>query len=321
MSSEDDQKRHISRVISAIRDDDLPDNGLSRESNRGTSNDRRGLVPDDEYYVDEDERRQWDYGGSGVDDSGDGEDDRSAKDAGRGGWSLLLDWRLVAALAILVAGLFMVNFSDNDDGRVQEVAAVPMVSAETTLPAREQANVHESAARLEARVAELEQRLAALAASLSALDGEEGVLAAAGNIVTKEELQVLRDQVNAGLKAQQDATRAAVSDLEQRLTRSIDEKVAGADRSQPARAGAASAQATGGWFVNVATYSQRTTADAMAKRLQDSGYSAAIVPTTIASEPSFRVRVTNLPSREAAQRAARELESQLGVRGLWVGES
>ena len=113
-------------------------------------------------------------------------------------------------------------------------------------------------------------------------------------------------------------------DLEQRLTRSIDSRIAEAAPAQRASAGSASTQSAapaGAWFVNVATYSQRATADAMVKRLQDSGHRAAIVPATIGGEPSFRVRVTHLSSRDAAQQAARELESQLGIRGLWVGEN
>lgn len=341
MSNGDDQKRHISRVISAIRDDDLPGNEPSQgsEPDLDDPNYRPDEVMEDEYYADEEERRQWDYDEANANmHSGDDENEsrRSQKGTSRSaGWGLLLDWRLVAALAILVAGLFMVNFSGDDDEVVQSVTATPVVGGDVLTPEGGEATPRDGReiARLEARITALEQRLAAsVSVGASGTQGADGTAGAgseaalSGNVVTKDELQVLRDQVNAGLKAQQDATRTAVRDSEQRLTRLIDTKVAAASSAAPAQASSAGspsqpAAAAGGWFVNVATYSQRGTADAMVKRLQEAGHSAAIAPATIGGEPSFRVRVTNLPSRDAAQSAARELESQLGIRGLWVGES
>lgn len=321
MSNEDDQKRHISHVISAIRDDDTDNEAPSGRSERKLDEPGYSTVEDrdEEYYVNEEERRQWDYEESNpatldVDDNGSA---RAESVSGRSaGLGMLLDWRLVAALAILVAGLFMVNFSGNRD----EVSGVD--GQDEPRP--------EVLAQLEARIDELERRLAAVA--VGGVGGETpvvGPIPDSGSVATKDELQVLRDQVNAGLKAQEDTTRTAVRDLEQRLTSVIDTKVAAASRPTSGQAsGTTQAQSqpqsqasAGAWFVNVATYSQRATADAMVERLREGGRSAAIVPATIGGEPSYRVRVVDLPSRDAAQRAARELESQLGLRGLWVGEN
>lgn len=334
MPNDDEQKRHISRVISAIRDDDTPDNELGRDAVEDADE-----LADEEYYVDEEERRQWDYDEVGPVTRSAVEDQEEHQPRRGGnrpvGWGLLLDWRLIAALAILVAGLFMVNFSGDDEDPMQELAVAPAVAGgDAPAQASGAATSHgaDEIARLEARIAALEQRLAAVGADgAEGFNGEEATLFATANMVTKDEVQVLRDQVNAGLKAQQDATKAAVRDLEQRLTRTIETKVAASRSAQPQiqtqtqpSAGGSQSAATaagGGWFVNVATYSQRATADAMVKRLQDSGHSVAIVPATIGGEPSFRVRVTSLTSRDAAQKTARELESQLDVRGLWVGEN
>ncbi len=323
MSSDDDQKRHIKHVISAIRDDDPDADGESPRTphsppRRPAADPDVSLESDDEYYADDDERRQWDYEESNPAtleaDLDDGKRERgsAARPAGLG---MLLDWRLVAALVILVAGLFMVNLSgDGDAASTADAALTPEATARIE--------------QLEARLEALEQRLAGMPAEGAGGDAVlVGAPLATGDGISREELQILRDQVNAGLKAQEEATRSAVQGLERRLVATIDEKVAAARPSAPAAAPTARSSsapapaANGGWFVNVATYSQRATADAMVKRLQETGRTAVIVPATIGGESAYRVRVTNLSSRDAAQTAARQLESEFGLRGLWVGES
>lgn len=354
MPNEDDQKRHINHIISAIRDDDADD---ETDADRSTQNpdelDYAAVGDSDaEYYANETERRQWDYEESNpatlnVDDAGIERATRASERAA--GWGLLLDWRLMAALAILVAGLFMVNFSGDDDAGSLVVEGAPVANGAASAqnpqlsegsqlgegsPVTDSSattGAPERIAGLEARIAELEQQLAALSAG-----GGTPVVGgiSSGNTVTKDELQILRDQVNAGLKAQQETTRTAVRDLEQRLIQTIDTKVAAVSRpaatstpsntsqTQPQAQTSSGTQASSGpWFVNVATYSQRATAETMVERLREGGRSAAIVPATIGGEPSYRVRVVDLPSRDAAQRAVRELESQLSLRGLWIGES
>lgn len=348
MPNEDDQKRHINHIISAIRDDDADD---ETDADRSTQNpdelDYAAVGDSDaEYYANETERRQWDYEESNpdtlnVDDAGTERATRASERAA--GWGLLLDWRLMAALAILVAGLYMVNFSGDDDAGSLVVESAPVANGTASAqnpqfsegsPVTDSSATNgtpEKIAGLEARIAELEQQLAALSAG-----GGTPVVGgiSSGNTVTKDELQILRDQVNAGLKAQQETTRTAVRDLEQRLIQSIDTKVAAVSRpaatSTPSntsqtlpqtQASSGTQVSSGPWFVNVATYSQRATAETMVERLREGGRSAAIVPATIGDEPSYRVRVVDLPSRDAAQRAVRELESQLSLRGLWIGES
>jgi len=73
-----------------------------------------------------------------------------------------------------------------------------------------------------------------------------------------------------------------------------------------------------GWFVNVATFAQLNSARRLNEKLVDLELESRIATFESDSVSLYRVRITNLESREQAANLAQRLSSDLQLSGLWV---
>ena len=74
------------------------------------------------------------------------------------------------------------------------------------------------------------------------------------------------------------------------------------------------------WFVNFGSYSQRSAADSWAAKLQPEVGKVVVNSADKDGRTFYRVRVVELPDRQAAEKVARTLESEYGLSKLWVGK-
>ena len=74
------------------------------------------------------------------------------------------------------------------------------------------------------------------------------------------------------------------------------------------------------WFVNFGSYSQRSAADSWAAKLQPQVGKVVVNSADKDGRTFYRVRVVELPDRQAAEKVARALESEYGLSKLWVGK-
>jgi cell division protein FtsN len=77
---------------------------------------------------------------------------------------------------------------------------------------------------------------------------------------------------------------------------------------------------SGQWFVNVASYSSRATAESRASGLRPIAGKVVVVPGTKDNKTYYRVRVVGLTGKGSANEVARKLEAELRVFRLWVGQ-
>lgn len=77
---------------------------------------------------------------------------------------------------------------------------------------------------------------------------------------------------------------------------------------------------TGPWFVNFSSYTSRETAQSWAARLSPVQGEVVVVPGSKDNRTYYRVRVVGLSSKKAADLVARQLEAELKVSRLWVGQ-
>jgi cell division septation protein DedD len=82
----------------------------------------------------------------------------------------------------------------------------------------------------------------------------------------------------------------------------------------------APASASGDWFVNFSSYTQREAAQSWAAKLRPAAGNVQISEFNKDGRTYYRVRVVGLGSREAAQKAAAQLEKSHGVSKLWIGK-
>lgn len=80
----------------------------------------------------------------------------------------------------------------------------------------------------------------------------------------------------------------------------------------------ASADRRGAWALNVASYADTASAEKQAEQLRVAGYSGAVQSATVNGKVWYRVQVIGYPSQQAARTAAQELQSKLGLKGIWV---
>jgi cell division septation protein DedD len=90
-------------------------------------------------------------------------------------------------------------------------------------------------------------------------------------------------------------------------------------RPAPAAAPSESSSAGGSWFVNFGSYSQRAMADSWATKIKPTSGRAVVTTGTRDGKTFYRVRVIDLTDRAAAEKVARQLESQYSLGKLWVG--
>ena len=88
-------------------------------------------------------------------------------------------------------------------------------------------------------------------------------------------------------------------------------------RAAAASAPSARAPSAGGFRVQVISVSSRAEADAEAKKLSRSGFSARVEPGSGAKGPIFRVRVGPFATREEAVKATQRLAAE-GRRDAWI---
>jgi cell division septation protein DedD len=174
-------------------------------------------------------------------------------------------------------------------------------------------------AAMEQQIRELQAQLAVAAkpddvsdarASLETLQSENRELS--------ESLASLRDENRqlsdtlAGLEQQLTAQRAATA----RATPPAASKPA----SAPAPAKPAAPAASGGWFVNFGSYSERSVAERWSTRLKPGAGRVTVTSAQRNGETLYRVRVVGLASDSSAQAVARQLEREYDLSKLWVGK-
>jgi cell division septation protein DedD len=74
------------------------------------------------------------------------------------------------------------------------------------------------------------------------------------------------------------------------------------------------------WFVNFGSYSSRTMAKSWAAKIQPAAGKVIVAPGTKDGKTYYRVRVVELTGKGSADKVARQLEKELQVSRLWVGQ-
>ena len=77
---------------------------------------------------------------------------------------------------------------------------------------------------------------------------------------------------------------------------------------------------TTGWFVNFGSYTKKAMANSWASKLTADKGEIVVQPSEKGSASFFRVRIINLPSREIAEKIARQLEQTHNLPPLWIGK-
>ena len=83
---------------------------------------------------------------------------------------------------------------------------------------------------------------------------------------------------------------------------------------------AATASPPGRWFVNFGSYSSRSLAESWASRLRPARGEVIVAPGSKDDKTFYRVRVVGLSDKGAADLVARQLEAEMQVSRLWVGQ-
>ena len=140
------------------------------------------------------------------------------------------------------------------------------------------------------------------------------------NAALEEELRGLRSE-NAELQQ-------AVRDMEARVASRIEKAEKAVAEAQQAAASAArrsnastAAAAAGDWFVNFGSYAQISDAQRWAARLEVDSGRVVVQDAQSNGKTIHRVRVVSLPDKAAADRVARQLESEHKLPKLWVGRN
>ena len=74
------------------------------------------------------------------------------------------------------------------------------------------------------------------------------------------------------------------------------------------------------WFVNFGSYTREAVADTWASRIEPAQGKVVVASGDKGNTHYFRVRVINLPSREIAEKIARQLEQAHNLPRLWIGK-
>jgi SPOR domain len=77
---------------------------------------------------------------------------------------------------------------------------------------------------------------------------------------------------------------------------------------------------TGGWVINLSSYTRESTANRKLVLFQQQGVDAEVFAVTINDKPMYRIRLAGFTSRRAAQSEVKSLEQALGLEGAWVSE-
>nr|WP_158651792.1 SPOR domain-containing protein [Marinobacterium profundum] len=74
------------------------------------------------------------------------------------------------------------------------------------------------------------------------------------------------------------------------------------------------------WLINIASFSQQKSAQQMQSKLVALGQSATTESVNLKGKILYRVRITGLPDRKAAEAQAQRLQKELQLSGLWVAK-
>ncbi|MBL4782147.1 MAG: SPOR domain-containing protein [Porticoccaceae bacterium] len=72
------------------------------------------------------------------------------------------------------------------------------------------------------------------------------------------------------------------------------------------------------WFINIASFSDRSAANNSYAKVLKIADKASIKPLTINGKTLYRIRAEGYSSQQAAEGAAQVLQTQLGLSGLWI---
>ena len=75
---------------------------------------------------------------------------------------------------------------------------------------------------------------------------------------------------------------------------------------------------TGGWVINLSSYTRESTANRKLVLFQQQGIDAEVFAVTINDKPMYRIRLAGFASRRAAQAEVKPVEQLLGLEGAWV---
>ncbi len=232
-------------------------------------------------YEEEDPDEDWDDEETDPDD--DSEDYEPEGEEHRRGWPLGMVIVGLVALGLLVAGGY---------GVIQQRAAAEAEIRQLQASLATAASPAEVAASREA-LREMEQRSLKDQATIDALTLENRRLS----------------DTAAGLEQQLEALQAAAA------------KPARAESTSPsavAPQASTAGAASGDWFVNFSSYSQRSAADSWVKKLAPSAGTAVVLPVTRDGQTLYRVRVVGLANRAQAQEVASQLQAAHKLPALWV---
>jgi cell division septation protein DedD len=214
-------------------------------------------------------------------------------------WPLGLIIVAIVALLLLAAGGY---------GVVQQRTATQEEIRELRASLATAASPVEVSASREA-VRDMEARNTELATAVDALTLENRRLA---DTVAGLESQLEAQQAAAAKKAAQQASQVAPA-----------KKPAAAKPATPQPATSEPAATVSGgaaWFVNFGSYSQRPIAESWAGKLKPKTGNVVVTNGVKGGQTYYRVRVIALPSRDSAEKVARQLESEYGLSKLWVGQ-
>lgn len=243
-------------------------------------------------YVEEDPDEDWDEEETDPDD--DAEDYDPEGEENKRGWPLGMVIVGLVALGLLVAGGY---------GVIQQRAAAEAEIRQLQASLATAASPNEVATSREA-LREMEQRSLKDQATIDALTLENRRLS----------------DTAAGLAQQLEALQAAAAKPvppKPAAAAKPPRAVSTSPRAVAPRASTAGA-ASGDWFVNFSSYSQRSVADSWAKKLAPSSGKAVVLPVTRDGQTLYRVRVVGLANRAQAQEVAGQLQATHKLPALWV---
>tara|TARA_R110002110_G_scaffold205066_7_gene417020 strand:+ start:150434 stop:151717 length:1284 start_codon:yes stop_codon:yes gene_type:complete len=97
-------------------------------------------------------------------------------------------------------------------------------------------------------------------------------------------------------------------------------KPAPAPTPEPTPAAPAIVATSGNWFVNFASYGERSTAQNWVAKLKPAAGKTVMTSVEKDGRTYYRVRIVDLPDRDTAERVARTLEQEYSLSKRWVGE-
>jgi len=256
-----------------------------------------GKSGDDPEEAPDEEPEDW----SGDDEYYDGDDDADA------GWPVRMIAVAVVAVVLLAAGVY---------GVLQERAATQAELTELRATLATSANPTEVRAVRDA-LQELQQSHSALVAEAEALTRENRELQ---ETIAGLEAQLQAAEAPEATAQPPAAQAAAAASSEAGAPASVSLPSAAPSAGKPRAARDPAGDANGRWFVNFGSYTSRKLAEDWASRLRPASGEVIVAPGTKDNKTYYRVRVVGLSDKSGADQVARQLETEMQVSRLWVGQ-